>query len=84
MDKHPLEIRFSYGDDVTYWSKGHHDFALFSEAVMAQDDVRKMSEPKHAWWRFVPAPEGDDHSSYMHPAKPHSRGAFPVTYCETP
>ena len=36
----------------------------------------------HHWYRFVPAQPGDEYRMWAFPAKPHTRGAFPVTSTE--
>ena len=36
------------------------------------------------WYRFNPAPRGDDHTHYMEDAKPGERGAFAAVYLERP
>lgn len=66
---------------------GHVNEAAFIEAMVAsdnwdRDDVQEYLPLKlaHEWWRMTPAPKDDpDIRSYVHPAEPHARGAFPVT-----
>lgn len=42
------------------------------------------AEVHHFWYRWVPAQPGDDYSMWGFLAKPHSRGAFPLTSVEWP
>ena len=77
------------GTPVALFSKGHHgDFdqvaeRLNQEFVAHVDDVsiREGAEPRYEWWRCVPVAPWDEPPSghYLLSAKPHSRGAFPVT-----
>jgi hypothetical protein len=76
------------GDLMGYWCKGHVGRDLFARAANhysgahEQYDARHVRAEKtsHAWWRAVP--EGPSTSMvFYREAEPHSRGAFPVTFC---
>jgi hypothetical protein len=76
--EYPLDVHRFY-DEV--WSKGHHDFLAFAEAVYEEE----LGNPKdytlrHRWARTVPFP-GERESSLVYCDGP-GRGAFPVTEAE--
>lgn len=78
---YPLDIRNCSGDDcATLMSKGHHDKAAFLKAAEEYwgEPLSGFDAPEHTWWRSVPDRTGEYHCMY-HEAKPHTRGAFPVT-----
>jgi len=77
--QYPIEIE-STGDDG-WFSKGHHDPAQFCADAERYWGYRfHPQDVTHEWWRCVPDSTGEYTYLYW-PAKPHSRGAFPVTVC---
>lgn len=64
---------------------GHLSAQEFWEAAVRQgfyEDDEYATCPialLHEWYRWVPAQPGDDYKLWGFPAKPHTRGAFPVT-----
>jgi hypothetical protein len=82
MKIYPLDIDCVNYDQVSIFSKGHHDLALFNKLAktyMADYPHIEFTEPAHQWWRAVP--DGDE-GMMICLAKPHSRGAWPVTTIE--
>jgi len=84
MKNYPLSIYVHVGDEVSISSRGHHDLDAFKvaakpylEELALPDDY--FSDPVHTWWRVIP--DGDE-GCYIAIAKPHSRGAYPVTVIE--
>ncbi len=78
---YPLDIQNCSGDDCqTLMSKGHHDAAAFLAAAEEHwgAPLNGFDKPMHDWWRATPDSTGEYKFMY-HPAKPGSRGAFPVT-----
>lgn len=81
VGRYQLDVQVSpYEGDRYAFSKGHHDRDAFLAALEIEiGDSLTAQEIRHEWWRYVPAPQGDEHGGYYAIAKPHSRGAFPVT-----
>lgn len=79
MKTYPLEA-YSCGED-TYQviSRGHHDPHEFMRAVRQAGYDWPLGMPTHCWFRVVPDQSGDYPRGLYVEAKPHSRGAFPVT-----
>ena len=90
MKQHKLVIEF-LGEDGEYsqaYSKGHHDFITFKEAVAREMGchVNEVCEPRHEWWRWNPTMDGQRASDYGYfgwqaEGTPGKRGSFPVTVC---
>ena len=80
--RHPLAVECLYtGDTTTLMSKGHHDPAEFRKACEEWNGGPLDGwggKIRHAWGRTVPDSSGD-YEFLMLPAKPHARGAYPVT-----
>lgn len=79
--RHPLEVECLYTDDTkTLMSKGHHDPAEFMKACefWYGGPLKGWGKVRHGWGRTVPDSSGD-YEFLMLPAKPHARGAYPVT-----
>ena len=80
--RHPLAVECLYTDDTkTLMSKGHHDPAEFRKACEEWNGGPMDGwggKIRHAWGRTVPDSSGD-YEFLMLPAKPHARGAYPVT-----
>lgn len=79
--RYPLEIHALNGDDcATLMSKGHHDADAFMAAAKEHwgAPLKGFDKLMHDWWRAIPDSTGDYRFMY-HPAKPGTRGAFPVT-----
>lgn len=61
---------------------GHLTAAEFWEALEEQESEYLSYCPlalRQGWYRWLPAPPEDGYLMYAWPAKPHARGAFPVT-----
>lgn len=81
----PLDVLWD-GEGDLYYARGHHDPAAFLKRIVetyepdnAEERLRDGEDVLHEWWRFVPDPYRRSWEGGYHPAKPHSRGAFPVT-----
>lgn len=88
MKTYPLDIQeldeFE-GGHLGWWSKGHHDPIAFLFAVTEDMDERfetTSDRVRHEWWRCVPVPVAGENFTLTIPAKPNTRGAFPVTVVE--
>lgn len=88
MKTHPLaieELSEFEGGHMGWWSKGHHepvDFlteASYEAGKILDIDVRYV---RQEWWRCVPYGNADERWVLTIPAKPGTRGAFPVTVVE--
>lgn len=80
-EPYKLEIRnCSGGEFCALMSKGHHGKAAFMGAARAYwgEPLKGFDDPYHTWWRSAPDSTGEYYCLY-HEAKPHARGAFPVT-----
>lgn len=81
------ELREFEGSDtvVAYYSKGHHDKALFVDRLerahneaLPYDKIMPTAESvEHTYWRCVPVDKGE-YGMMVYPAE-KGRGAFPVT-----
>lgn len=81
MKAYPLDIQVTCGDPI-YYSKGHHEPVEFVHDGLAYYDYHfAEGDVYHAWWRYVPDATGE-WNVVITVAKPHSRGAFPVTCCD--
>lgn len=82
MKPYPLDVECLYTDDTrTLMSKGHHDRAAFMAACEKWNGgplTEWGGKVRHAWGRTAPDSSGD-YEFLMLPAKPHARGAYPVT-----
>lgn len=79
--KHPLSLECLYTDDTkTLMSKGHHDPDAFMAACVEWNGgpLNGWGNVRHAWGRTVPDSSGD-YEFLCLPAKPHARGAYPMT-----
>ena len=77
---HALDIQCGTGD-LGFYSKGFHSTDEFTRAL--RDEWDRWIPPQSVerqWWRCVPNPDQDEGGSLFYPAKPHSPGAFPVTF----
>lgn len=86
MKTYPLEVqelREFEGGHLGWWSKGHHNPYDFLFAI---DDEKELKVPidrvRHEWWRCMPVNVAGEQFTLTIPAKPHTRGAFPVTVVE--
>ncbi|MGY0790910.1 hypothetical protein ACW7BJ_16210 [Azospirillum argentinense] len=93
-----IEVLREAGEDgggfLGFWIKGHVDMGKFQAAcvVYANDELYDHDRRdgmsitqwmvRQGWWRCVPMGGGEEGFFYSD-AKPHSRGAFPVTYVNT-
>ena len=78
---YPLEVQCLYTDDTkTLMSKGHQDKAAFMAACEEWygGPLNGWGKVRHGWGRTVPDSTGE-YTHLMLPAKPHARGAYPVT-----
>ena len=78
---HPLEVVCLHDDTTkTLMSKGHHDPAEFMKACEEWNDgpLEGWGKVRHRWGRTVPDRTGN-YKFLMFPAKPHARGAYPMT-----
>lgn len=78
---YPLEVQCLYTDDTkTLMSKGHQDPAAFMAACEEWygGPLKGWGKVRHGWGRTVPDSTGE-YTHLMLPAKPHARGAYPVT-----
>jgi hypothetical protein len=78
---YPMKLECLHTDDsVTLMSRGNHDPAKFME--MCEDwhggPLDGWGKVRHGWGRTVPDSTGE-YKFLMLPAKPHARGAYPVT-----
>lgn len=81
------------GDTYTIIVRGHVEPEEYRRLYESELD-RGAPEPHeiiHSWGRWIPVPPSRRHEDYpikyfLHPAKPHSRGAFPYTEntCDLP
>ena len=80
--QYPLEVECLYTDDTkTLMTKGHHSPAEFIKACEFWNGGPLTDwggKVRHSWGRTVPDSSGD-YEFLMLPAKPHARGAYPVT-----
>jgi hypothetical protein len=79
MKNYPLDIEECVHDEVTIFSRGHHDFDAFIRAAalyICHHSHIKFNKPAHEWWRVIPDGDG---GGFIVDAKPNSRGAYPVT-----
>lgn len=80
--RHPLKVECLYTDDTkTLMSKGHHDPAEFRKACEFWNGgplTNWGGKIRHTWGRTVPDSSGD-YKFLCLPAKPHARGAYPMT-----
>ncbi len=80
--RYPLEVQCLHTDDTrTLMTKGHHDADEFLRACAEWNGgplVRWGGKVRHGWGRTVPDSTGE-YKFLMLPAKPHARGAYPVT-----
>ena len=80
--RHKLALECLYDDNTkTLMSKGHQDPAEFMKACEFWNGgplTEWGGKIRHAWGRTVPDSSGD-YEFLMLPAKPHARGAYPVT-----
>ena len=91
VKEYPLSIDHLIGDGVEcYVTKGFHPLHLFAARLSQRRRDDKLSpdldysiwsKPAYEWWRAVPV-RGERGCLY-HPAKPYSRGAFPVTVVQS-
>lgn len=84
--RYPLEVNGGHTDGGMYcMSKGHHDKAAFLEEarIWCGYEAEGWTEPEHKWLRVMPDPYEDNPHGLLLDAKPHARGAFPVTWTET-
>lgn len=88
MKSHRLYIEqlgddFDFGRPGTgYYSKGHHDFEEFAQAVMGEAGINRdeVGDPQHEWWRWNPNSEHlGDYAVLMAQGTEGRRGSFPVT-----
>jgi hypothetical protein len=83
VKNYSMNVTIGFGDDGLFaWSRGHHPLDSFGVEVAKELDIQSLAKPgppRHEWWRVVP--DGDGGGLFLE-AKPHSRGAFPVTYCD--
>ncbi len=90
MKQHPLEIHDFYefeGPQIACYSKGHHDFEEFANAVRQHRNPasfewmrdRAFETPRREFWRFVPFSDPSYQKGFQDIAQPGTRGAFPVT-----
>lgn len=79
MKTYPLEVKSVGADMYCVMSRGHHDLETFMTAVREKFPNWPMGAPKHVWMRCVPDSNGEFRLTYV-PARPRSRGAFPVTW----
>lgn len=80
VGRYPFDVQVVLWEECYAFTRGHHDLQTFVVAAANEagpDYV--IGQPKHEWWRVVPAPPGDDFSGYNVKAKAGARGAFPVT-----
>lgn len=85
--QYPLVVEGGANEEGTYYmSKGHHSFVEFMAAATAYcgGPLEGLQSPAHQWLRVVPDPDGEHRRGLLIEAKPHSRGAFPVTIIEGP
>lgn len=78
---YPLDVQCLFTDDTkTLMSKGHHDEAAFTAACEEWygGPLKGWGKVRHGWGRTVPDSTGQ-YTYLMLPAKPHARGAYPVT-----
>ena len=82
VGRYPLDVSHCMTDGGAYcMSKGHHDAGAFLAEVrqaLGDEDLSDWGEPRHEWWRVVPDVT-EEYRRLFHPARPGSRGAFPVT-----
>ena len=82
MKRYLLDVVCLYTDDTkTLMSKGHHDPAEFRKACEFWNGGPLTDwggKIRHAWGRTVPDSSGN-YEFLMLSAKPHARGAYPVT-----
>lgn len=79
--KYPLDLVCLHTDeDKVLMSKGHHDHAEFLTACEKWHGgpLQGWGNVTHSWGRTVPDSTGE-YQFLMLPAKPHARGAYPVT-----
>jgi hypothetical protein len=92
VKKHKLSIEYisdDSGDVLRYYSKGHHDFDAFKQAVARDQGCKpdEICEPQHDWWRWnlyecgVSAKESG-YCGWQTQGTPGKRGSFPVTVSE--
>ncbi len=78
---YPLNVECLYTDDTkTLMTKGHQDPVAFMAACeeWRGGPLQGWGKVRHGWGRTVPDTSGD-YEFLMLPAKPHARGAYPVT-----
>lgn len=79
--KYKLEIEgYMWGDgDAMHASKGHHDFALFMQAVRKKSNNENINgEVEHIYMRVTPSHVKSEFGSILTVCDP-GLGAFPVT-----
>ena len=67
---------------VVAFTRGHVDKAAFMAIVIAEDKMAPYptGTVTHSWWRWIPMDmDGIGKITNAFPAKPHTRGAVPVT-----
>lgn len=81
--QYPLDVMYCpTDDDRVYMSKGHHQFDEFITACEVDNGGALHGVwrcPEYRWWRFVPSRPDSEFNGFYRDARPHSRGAFPVT-----
>jgi hypothetical protein len=78
---YPLKVECLHTDDTkTLMSKGHQDPAEFMAACEEWNGgpLQGWGKVRHGWGRTVPDRTGE-YKFLMLSAKPHSRGAYPIT-----
>jgi hypothetical protein len=78
---YPLSLEeLNTDDSTTLMSKGHQDPSEFMKACefWHGGPLAGWGKVRHGWGRTVPDSTGE-YKFLMLPAKPHARGAYPVT-----
>lgn len=78
---YPLEVVCLHSDTTkTLMSKGHQGPVEFLKACEEWngEPLKGWGKVRHGWGRTVPDRSGN-YKFLMFPAKPHARGAYPIT-----